>query len=195
MRAELAISQRTEDPFLPKPRQWSCRTPDIRQALHCISFTVYIILHIYTHIHIYITSVLWLRHLVRSRSGGMRLSVNMATGKGLAAILRPRNLGLISRANSQTGPGCSQRSSGNHQRHYATGPLTVDPWSGCCRSQKCECTPLLHHFSLGFGKLRFSVTLSAFSRVFERVFKGCRCVRWKIREKSVSEYRCVGGFT
>lgn len=76
-------------------------------------------------------------HRSRSRSCAMRFSVNMATGKGLTAILRPRNLSLIGHAKAQSVQNSTLPQCGQHRRRFVTAPLAVDSW---CRPkvQKCE---------------------------------------------------------
>ncbi|XP_016839471.1 protein tumorous imaginal discs, mitochondrial isoform X2 [Nasonia vitripennis] len=66
----------------------------------------------------------------------MRLSANMATGKGLAAILRPRNLSLITRGKPQNGQNQASPRCSDCRRHYATGPMPVDSWSGSFKVHK-----------------------------------------------------------
>ncbi|KAJ8678986.1 hypothetical protein QAD02_014773 [Eretmocerus hayati] len=59
----------------------------------------------------------------------MRLLANMATGKGLATILRSRNLGLLGPSKARPGSVAASASSSTPKRRFSSAPLAVSPWN------------------------------------------------------------------
>ncbi|XP_058793790.1 protein tumorous imaginal discs, mitochondrial-like isoform X2 [Phymastichus coffea] len=85
----------------------------------------------------------------------MCLSANMATGKGLVAILRPRNFGLLGCSKSHTELSTSLPRCADCRRHLHNGTLTVEPGLGLTTQKFSSAGQLQSHrkFHLSNGLL------------------------------------------